>query len=80
MVQDRAEGLRPPSTPHDGRYKLCIGTFGPIPLDCELEGLEPHRLHGAGSVGPTAEFCGPSAASARRARRPTCACPSVPVW
>jgi hypothetical protein len=65
MVQDRAEGLQPPSTPHDRRYKLYIDTFGPIPLDCELRGSEPQRLHCASSAGPTAEFCSPSAASAK---------------
>jgi hypothetical protein len=35
----------------DGRYKLCIGTFGAITFDCELGDSEQQRLHVSSSVG-----------------------------
>jgi hypothetical protein len=41
----------------DNRYSLCIGTFGAIPIDCDLKVSDQQRINGSGSPSSVAKIC-----------------------
>jgi hypothetical protein len=63
-LQNLLESSRSSPLAEKNRYSLCIGTFGTIPIDCELERSLQQGFNGPGSPSPNSEVCIASTTSA----------------
>jgi hypothetical protein len=63
-LQNLPESLRSSPLAEKNRYSLCIGTFGSIPINCELDRSLQWGFDGPGSPSPNSEVCIANTASA----------------